>query len=603
MSKRRGNTVRNPSSQAHELMKLTRQADRSLIAGLILTHVLVGIGPASFILGSTVFATGLLNSATSAMPPTVYWCAAAFILGQAVTPFQVTLGLKTQMQVDGYVSRKVIESVMNVGRLPDSETPTSRADLEDSHQTLLAREFTPGAAVEGSLALVARYTSLAAIVALLYVNGGWLISLLAAALAIVPRYGQTSAFRKWVTEYHALSPYRRRMAYLQSIATGAESALDQRTLGLNKWLRANYSGQADALHARLWKARRIIMGKPFVGYAAFSLAVGIAATFAALVSVGGEAASSRLPLLLSCIVWCMGFGVIFPEADAKRQYGLLAWKSLCSFEGSINKSLPHVDQITQVATTVSQSNHIVFDRVTYEYPNGTRPLDRLDLTFRRGESTAIVGPNGAGKSTLVKLIAGLYGPAEGSVTINGTRSTVATGKVAVQFQDFIRYNLSIAENVGQGSPSNDQDLEGIREVLGQVGLTDLIESLVDGIHTRVGPDGRGRGLSGGQWQRVAMARSLFAIRHGAEILVLDEPTSEMDARAEALFYENFLSITAGVTTVVVSHRFSSVRPADRIVVLENGKIQEDGSHLDLLNLEGRYADFYSLQKSQFGDLS
>ena len=173
-------------------------------------------------------------------------------------------------------------------------------------------------------------------------------------------------------------------------------------------------------------------------------------------------------------------------------------------------------------------------------------------------------------------------------------------RLAVIYQDYIRYELDAATNVGLGAPEHMDDREAIARACEWAGATEVIDSLPDGLDTVLSSRyPGGTDLSGGQWQRIALARALFATGAGASVLVLDEPTAQLDVRAEVAFFDRFLELTQGLTTVVISHRFSTVRRAQRIVVLDRGRITEQGSHEELLALGGRYAELFELQARRF----
>jgi ATP-binding cassette, subfamily B, bacterial len=240
--------------------------------------------------------------------------------------------------------------------------------------------------------------------------------------------------------------------------------------------------------------------------------------------------------------------------------------------------------------------------VHFGYPG--RPdlvFDDLDLTIRAGASLAIVGANGAGKTTLVKLLAGLLDPDAGRVSvgeadIRTTRAAWQT-QVAAIFQDYARYPLNARDNIVVGRETTDPDR--IDRAIDRALARDVIEELPDGLDTELGRDFGGVDLSGGQWQRLALARALYAVERGATVLVLDEPTAQLDVRAEAALFDRFLELTHGLTTVLISHRFSSVRHADRIVVLDGGRVVEDGSHQQLVAAGGRYAHMFAEQARYF----
>ncbi|MGD0247872.1 MAG: ATP-binding cassette domain-containing protein, partial [Candidatus Limnocylindrales bacterium] len=249
---------------------------------------------------------------------------------------------------------------------------------------------------------------------------------------------------------------------------------------------------------------------------------------------------------------------------------------------------------------------IRFERLRFSYPGSDRPvLDDLDLVLPAGRCTAIVGLNGAGKTTLVKLLSRLYEPTAGRILVDGI-DIRAFGvddwrrQIGVIFQDFNRYELSAAENIGFGAIELADNRDHLRSAARQAGILTTLERLPGGLDTPLARQYKGGAeLSGGQWQRIAIARALFALENGASILVLDEPTAALDVRAEAAFFDKFVDVTRGATALLISHRFSSVRHADTIVVLAGGKVIEQGSHDELLAANGRYAELFRLQAERF----
>jgi len=248
--------------------------------------------------------------------------------------------------------------------------------------------------------------------------------------------------------------------------------------------------------------------------------------------------------------------------------------------------------------------------VDFRYPGSeTDVLAGVDLVLPAGQSTALVGVNGAGKTTLVTLLARLRDPTGGRIIVDGVPLTDLPARewqrrVAVVFQDYTKYPLSVRGNIAFGLLGEEPDPEALALAAERAGAAELIDSLPDGWDTVLssGYPG-GRDLSGGQWQRVALARALYAVERGAQILVLDEPTAQLDVRAEAAFYDRFLEITTGVTTLLISHRFASVRRAHAIAVLSGNRITEYGGHADLLAADGEYARMFKLQVARFAEAS
>jgi ATP-binding cassette subfamily B protein len=238
--------------------------------------------------------------------------------------------------------------------------------------------------------------------------------------------------------------------------------------------------------------------------------------------------------------------------------------------------------------------------VSFRYPGAETPaLEDVSLHLQPGSSLALVGENGSGKTTLIKLLTRLYPPDSGRILLDGRDiaeydEAALRARIGVIFQDFTRYQMLVGENVGAGDEAHFEDERRWREAAAKGRAADFIEQLPQGYRTQLGKWFRdGREISGGQWQKVALSRAFM--RTDADVLVLDEPTAAMDARAEAEVFEHFRQLAHDRITILISHRFSTVRMADQIAVLDRGRIIERGSHEELMRRGGHYAQLFQLQ--------
>lgn len=264
-----------------------------------------------------------------------------------------------------------------------------------------------------------------------------------------------------------------------------------------------------------------------------------------------------------------------------------------------------ISQHTGKATRgVMPGDGIRFENVSFTYPGNSKPaLKGISLHLKPGKKLAIVGENGSGKTTLIKLLTRLYTPESGRILLDGLDLQewdidVVRRRIGVIFQNFVRYQFTVGENVGVGDVDYMED-EARWEVAAEKGMArPFIESMPEGFGTQLGRWFKGgQELSGGQWQKIALSRAFM--RTGADILVLDEPTAAMDAEAEVQIFDHFRTITQNQMVVLISHRFSTVRMADTIVVMSGGELIEQGTHEELLQLGGRYARLFSIQAAGY----
>ena len=517
--------------------------------------------------------------------------AAALLLG----PMQSALASVVKWRLVYNTQDRLIAAVSRPVGTGHLEDPAVLDDLSLA-QGQLVNQWTADAPM--TLALVVSNRASGLIACGVLASWRWWLGLGMLAMWIVVRRPQLKLIREQGALYAGSSEVLRRAWYLQRLAAMPQVAKESRVFGLGGWLVDRYKAQAlrgfGAPWAALRRLDRTVLTLSVVVLAAYGAACG----YLGYAAYHGEIALGTLAVMLPMLVATMSFGDISWDDVA------LAWMlqgvprasrleaSLAPPESALRGTLP---------TSGLPAREVRFEHVRFRYPLGERSVfEDLNLVLAAGGSTALVGINGAGKTTLVKLLARLHDPTGGRILIDGVDlarldPSSWQRQVAVVFQDFAQYPLTLRENIGWGAPAHMQDTDGLDASARRAGVPRDIDW--DTVLSR-GYEG-GVDLSGGQWQRVALARALFAVRHGANILVLDEPTAWLDARGEADFFDRFLEITAGTTSLIISHRFSTVRRADHICVLEGGRVLEHGDHESLLAAGKHYAELFRLQAARY----
>ncbi|HVX46460.1 MAG TPA: ABC transporter ATP-binding protein [Mycobacteriales bacterium] len=434
----------------------------------------------------------------------------------------------------------------------------------------------------------------------------WVPLLVAASFALTSR-----AVSRWIDGIHEYiwsdwPVERRHGGYALRLLVEQSAAKEVRLFGLASWLADRAETLIAAANGPAWRAMNRRMRPIALAVVAMLVIVGGALVLLAYDAYHRRVGASGVTTYVLALLALQAFGM-----QTDTQPGLARVSGLLRDLGElrVGLGLPALTggPAPKSQKAIGQQCDIAFDDVTFTYPSRNEStLRNLSLTIPAGQSVAVVGVNGAGKSTLVKLLAGLYEVDSGSIRIGGRDASEAQGLVAVVFQDFVHYPLSLRDNIGFGAIGLRDDDAVLGRALTDAGGADVLDRLDHGWDTVLtGAFTGGTDLSGGQWQRVALARALTAIRDGARILVLDEPTAAMDVRAESQLFNRFLDVAGEVTTILVSHRLSTVRRAERILVLDGaiGAITEDGSHEELMAHGGEYARMFTLQATRFaGDL-
>ena len=593
------------------ILRLLPAAGPKLLAGGIVLHVLTGLAPVAFIVATSAV-VGRVPAAVEAGLGSPEWrslrnallvAGALFVVQQLSWPFQWALGEMVTWRVDDTIRDRVAAASfepVGIAALEDPETLDQLAQIADPNRGI---GFSPGGACAGMLALLSRYVEWFVASVFLAVVYTWWAGTAAALGAFVVRLGIRSGVGRLGEFEGRFAPQRRRRDYYRDLLATPTAAKEARIFGLVGWLRDRYESTALGAVRPVWRARRRIVYVPFlISVPAWLVLAGVAAIGPARAAASGELTLGELAFSVQAVVLISGFGTFFWHSDWQTEHGMRMFDAVERFEAAAVRTSdpPSADPEGR------PRREIVFDRVTFGYDDGARPVLRdLELTIPAGRSLAIVGLNGAGKTTLVKLLARLYEPQSGRITVDGVDvrdfdPAAWRRRLGAIFQDFVHYDLPVRENVGFGAPELLGDDDRLRSALRRAGALSLVEALPHGLETTLSREyDDGAELSGGQWQRIAIARALMAVEGGASVLVLDEPTANLDVRAEAEFFDQFLELTRGVTTILISHRFSSVRRADRIVVLEEGTVVEEGTHGELLARGGRYAELFHLQAERF----
>jgi ATP-binding cassette subfamily B protein len=455
-------------------------------------------------------------------------------------------------------------------------------------------EYRAMAIVKAIFQLVENAITLVSFLALLIAFSPWITLLLfGAALPAFVAQNRLSRLNFRLQGWKA--PESRKMVYYEHLLTVDSSAKEIQTFGLGEPLLKRHADlfwkvfREDA--ALAWKQSWTSLGWGLLSSASYYVCYGwvIFRTLSGLIGIGS------MTMYLTIFRQSQGtFNAIFNSLSQLYENGLFM-DNLFEF-----LDLPEVRDVTRSsAFNPNPALGIEFQNVSFQYPSQEKwALRGLTLTITPGQKVALVGENGSGKTTLIKLLTRLYEPTEGTILYQGVRlqdwpRDELRKKIGVIFQDFVRYQLTLKENVGFGSVERAEEQDLIEAAAGRGGMLDLLEEFPDKWDTMLGGwFAKGRELSGGQWQKIALSR---AFMRDGEVIVLDEPTSALDAQKEYEIFKRFKELTAGKIAFLISHRFSTVRMADHIVVLKHGIIVEQGTHVDLLAKNGIYAGLFELQ--------
>jgi len=576
------------------------QTSRSLTIGLAVATLVAGVLPAvAAWLGQLIVdavVTAMERHAETGQ--VAWWSVLRYVLAEAAVVATIALAQRA-LSAQQSLLRALLGQKVNVMILEKAGT-LSLAQFEDSEfydkLTRARREASvrPLGLVNKTFGLAQNAISLASFGVLLVQFSPWApLLLVAGALPVFLSEAKFSgdAFRlfRW------RSPQTRMQMYLETVLAREDSIKEVKLFGLEPLLLDRYRRIFDTLYA---EDRRLTLRREGWGFALGLL--GTLAFYLAYAWVVAETVTGRLTLGEMTM-----YLMVFRQGQGALSASLTAIGGMYEDNLYLSNLYEYLEQPTPPdAGSLTAGAHpgdgIRFENVGFTYPGAERPaLTGISLHLRPGQSLALVGANGSGKTTLIKLLTRLYAPSEGRILLDGSDLAewdirALRRRIGVIFQDFVRYQLKVGENLGAGDVAAFEDEARWQEAARRGLADDFIAEMPEGYHTQLGRWFKGgQELSGGQWQKIALSRAYM--RESADILVLDEPTAAMDAAAEAAVFADFREHSHDKMTILISHRFSTVRAADQILVIDGGEILEQGDHASLMAANGRYARLFRLQ--------
>lgn len=552
------------------------------IAKLLIDSVVAAIqghGTKSAIVGVALFQFGILVLTAVSQALTTY--------GQSLLQERMTLTIRHQVMDHAsklHLSYFEGSASYDMLRQAAQEAPTRPLSMMNSALGLVRTVITFGSMI----ALLVSISPLLALVAL---------------LAPIPAFISQSKYGArafWLTLM--MSPLKRRMDYLSSLVTTDTYAKETKLFGLGPYFvdRFQRLGQVFYDRQRTLTRKRSVSS---TSWGLLSTAAGSAiALYIALEAVGGRLTLGDLALYTAAAASVQTSVQGLFTAFSGMYENNLYLDTLYRFLGT-KPEIVAPPEPRPLPSTVE--GHIQFEEVSFTYPGAADPaLDGVSFEIRPGETVAVVGRNGAGKSTLFKLLCRLYDPTGGRILLDGVDireydPVALRRQISAMFQDYVTYQGTAAENIGLGDLTHLVDRERIETSAKRAGADERIERLPSGYDSPLGRwFDQGVSLSGGEWQKIALARAFL---REAPILILDEPTSALDAQAEHDLFSRLRELSEGRTTLYISHRFSTVRQAERILLLEHGKVAEYGTHDELMAADGGYAELFTLQAAAYLD--
>jgi ATP-binding cassette subfamily B protein len=585
-------------------LELVWTTSRGLTVTLALLTIVGGILPAVIAYIGQLIVDGVIAATQAASPDAsgvlmLVGLEALVVIGVAATQRGISA---SQSILRGLLGQRV-----NVMILEKAMT-LELAHFEDSEfydkLTQARREASsrPLSLVNRTFGLVQNAISLASYSVLLFAFSPWAVVIL--IVAGLPSFiAETRFSGEAFTLFRWRSPDTRMQIYLETVLAREDNVKEVKLFGLGPLLLQRYRNIFDRLYTR---DRSLAIRRD--GWGFLLGLIGTAALYGAYAWIAAAAVLSRITLGQMTM-----YLMLFRQGQSAVSAILTAIGGMYEDNLYLSTLYDYLETPSSREEPAERSaltrgpvpkDGVRFESVSFTYPGASRPaLSAIDLHIRPGESLALVGENGSGKTTLIKLLTRLYQPDSGRILLDGMDledwpEDALRQRVGVIFQDFARYQFLVGENIGAGDVRFFDDEEQWQEAAKKGMADEIVADLPEGYQTQLGKWFKGgQELSGGQWQKIALARAFM--RSEADILVLDEPTAAMDAAAEATIFEHFRKLTQNRIAILISHRFSTVRMASQIVVIENGRIIERGSHEKLMELDGHYARLFQLQAAGY----
>lgn len=566
------------------------KADPTLAAAWWAALLLRGTLPGGFAIAMGVLVAAVQHGQPLAGP--LAFAGATFVLLQVLSPIHQAISSNLGDRTAAWLYDRLTEACVRPPGMGHLEDPKLTTDLT------VARDFDLGMTgpplsismnfiANGMVEMVGGFAC-----AVILARYAWWASIVLAGAWLATHWLLRESAIWWDRNTPEVRGAQRDADYAYRLAVDPPASKELRLFGLVGWTMDRFIAKRTRLHELQYASTRL-RERPVI----WSMLLVVSANVLVFWLLASAAAHGRISLGEAVIYVQSGIGV------SMIAFGGFSW----ALDGAaapvaavlrLEPAMRSAGALRSGARLANQvpAHEIRLRDISFAYPGGASVLEHFDLAIPAGSSLAIVGQNGAGKTTIAKLLCRLYDPQSGAIEIDGAdirEFDLASwrSRVAAVFQDFIRFELPLRDNVAPaGAP--DDVVRAALESAGAANLAELSTVLARGYSG-------GTDLSGGQWQRVALARALAAVQLGAGVVLLDEPTAQLDVRGEAEIFDRLLRSTRHCTTILISHRFSTVRQADRICVLEHGRVVELGTHDELMTLGGRYRTMFDLQAQRF----